>query len=155
MLVTVWRHGEAGYAASDANRMLTDRGRYSVGLAAEDCYQWLGDMALAAPDCLRYSPLRRTEETARLLGDAWGLTPQVSAALAPGADHQSPQTFLPEDYNHVVLVSHQPFVSMLIGYWLDDRRLSPLMPGGWATIDLIAACRGGGTLLRLRSSVFH
>ena len=40
MLVTLWRHGEAGQAASDAARELTVRGGEHVGMTVKAYKDW-------------------------------------------------------------------------------------------------------------------
>lgn len=146
MWVTVWRHGEAAPGAIDEHRPLTSRGRQSlqaaVGSYREHCHQ----AGVPLPDAMAFSPLVRTTQTAEILALELGLCPRSCAALAPGGDRNTPQAFLDESRTHEVIVSHQPFVSELINEWLDSRELPPLLPGGYACIDLVAAARGGGTL---------
>ena len=110
---------------------------------------WAGEPALGPVSLLLYRPYRRTVETAKLLGEL--LRPgslKVDSSLAPGA---RPETFSENDYTghgHVVMVSHQPFVSQAIALWIDDATLAPLAPGGWSTLEITCLARGGATLLR-------
>lgn len=154
MLVTVWRHGEAGVAPRDEDRELTLRGISSLEAAVAAFDQWRGDQLLPPVSACRYSPLVRTRQTASILSTALGLTAEACPALAPGADLLAPEGFLDEAESHLILVSHQPFVSELIAYWLDDGRVAPLYPGGWAALELLAPVRGGATLHGMRASVY-
>ena len=110
---------------------------------------WAGESALGPVSLLIHSPYRRTVETAKLLGEL--LRPgglKVDPSLAPGAH---PAAFSESDYaghGHVVMVSHQPFVSQAIALWTDDVTLAPLAPGGHSTLDVTCCSRGGAKLLR-------
>ena len=110
---------------------------------------WAGESALGPISLLIHSPYRRTVETALLLGDL--LRPgslKEDSSLAPGARAEA---FSENDYlghGHVVMVSHQPFVSQAIALWTDDVTLAPLAPGGWCTLEITCLARGGATLLR-------
>lgn len=154
MLVTLWRHGEAGAAARDEDRALTPRGELTVAQAVLEFEQWRQQAGLAPVDRLYHSPLVRTRQTAQLLERGLGVAPESVAALAPGTNLQAPQSFLPETAEHCVLVSHQPFVSQAAWFWLDDDRVEPLLPGGWVTLELLVPSRGGGVLQRARANIF-
>ncbi len=154
MLVTVWRHGEAGSAPRDEDRALTGRGDRTVRQAAEAFRAWLSDASLTSVSGCRYSPLVRTTQTAHILGATLGVEPAVCRGLALSADIHQPKTFLDEEEPHLLMVSHQPFVSQLIWYWLDDDRVEPLLPGGWATLDVTVPSRGGAALVAARESIF-
>ena len=149
MLLTLWRHGEAGSAAADEARALTPRGREEVAAMAQGYVAWAGESALGPVSLLLHSPYRRTVETAALLGEV--LDPgslKVDPSLAPGA---YPEGFSENDYaghEHIVMVSHQPFVSQAIALWTDDVMLAPLAPGGWSMLEITCLARGGATLLR-------
>ena len=149
MLLTLWRHGEAGSAATDEARALTARGRDEVVAMARDYAAWAGESALAPVSLLLHSPYRRTVETAALLGELLGPgSLKAGPSLAPGA---YPEAFSENDYTgheHIVMVSHQPFVSQAIALWTDDVTLAPLAPGGWSTSEITCLARGSATLLR-------
>ena len=110
---------------------------------------WAGESGLGPVSLLLHSPYRRTVETAALLGEL--LRPRcmkVDPSLAPGA---YPEAFSEKDYTdheHIVMVSHQPFVSQAIAVWADDVTLAPLAPGGYSTLEVTCLARGGATLLR-------
>ena len=57
MLLTIWRHGEAGPAPRDAERELTERGRSEVAAAAEAFARWLVQSGQPEVEHLRHSPL--------------------------------------------------------------------------------------------------
>ena len=149
MLLTLWRHGEAGSAATDEARALMPRGREEVVAMAQDYAVWAGESALGPVSLLLHSPYQRTVETAALLGEL--LRPgsqKVDPSLAPGA---YPEAFSDKDcsgHEHIVMVSHQPFVSQAISFWTDDVTLAPLAPGGWSALEITCLARGGATLLR-------
>ena len=110
---------------------------------------WADESGLGPISLLLHSPYRRTVETAALLGEL--LRPRcmkVDPSLAPGA---YPEAFSENDYSgheHIVMVSHQPFVSQAIAVWVDDVTLAPLAPGGYSTLEVTCLARGGATLLR-------
>ena len=118
---------------------------------AQDYAAWAGESALGPVSLLLHSPYRRTVETAALLGEV--LVPgslKADPSLAPGAYAEA---FSENDYSgheHIVMVSHQPFVSQAIALWTDDVTLAPLAPGGWSTLEITCLVRGGATLLRHR-----
>ena len=149
MLLTLWRHGEAGSAPTDEARTLTPRGCEDVVAMARDYAAWLGESAPGSLSLLLHSPYRRTVETSELLGER--LRPgrhKVDASLAPGA---YPEAFSEGDYaghEHIVMVSHQPFVSRAIALWTDDLTLAPLAPGGYSVLEVTCLARGGARLLR-------
>ncbi len=152
MLLTIWRHGEAGPAPRDAERELSERGRSEVAAAAEAFTRWLTQSGHPKVERLRHSPLTRTSQTAAILHGV--LRPMSCVAdqlLAPGADLAN-KMWQAIDATHVLLVSHEPFVSRAIAVWSDDETLPPLAPSGYATLEVLSLTRGGATVLRHRSS---
>ena len=149
MLLTLWRHGEAGSAATDESRSLTRRGRDEVFAMAQEYSTWSDTSAPGPVSLLLYSFYRRTIETAELLGEL--LRPgsqEVDSSLAPGA---SPEAFSEQHYTgheHIIMVSHQPFLSQAIAHWTDNVTLAPLSPGGYSTLEVTCLARGGAPLLR-------
>ena len=110
---------------------------------------WAGESGVGPVSLLLHSPYRRTVETAALLGELLGpRCMKVDPSLAPGA---YPEAFSENDYTdheHIVMVSHQPFVSQAIALWSDDATLAPLAPGGYSTLKITCLARGGATSLR-------
>ena len=91
MLLTVWRHGEAGVAAADDARPLTPRGRSDITAGAKGYAEWITLAGCPPVASIWFSPTRRTEETAGLLFAELAPTRVgVDEALAPGA--------IPEDF---------------------------------------------------------
>ena len=69
MLLTLWRHGEAGFAMTDEARALTPRGREDVVSMTRGYVAWAGVSGLGPVSLLLHSPYQRTVETAELLGE--------------------------------------------------------------------------------------
>jgi phosphohistidine phosphatase len=144
MMLTIWRHGEAGRAESDRLRELTDQGYDDIGFGARQFHEALETRALPAPDEILFSPWIRTAQTAQVLAGAFthAHTTELSA-LRPGATVQAVEAALvaTEDKvtvpRHVVLVTHQPLVSELVDHFLGaGNSVPPLTPGGFATLEL-------------------
>ncbi len=149
MLLTLWRHGEAGSAARDEVRALTARGRGEVVAMGRDYSAWSGVSAHGPISLLLHSPYWRTVETAELLVEL--LRPgsrEVDPSLAPGAYPEFFSEWHYAGHEHIVMVSHQPFLSQAIALWTDDVTLAYLAPGGYSTLDVTCLSRGGATLLR-------
>lgn len=141
MLVTIWRHGEAGAAASDRERQLTPRGRQDVTRGAAMFLQRCAQAGHEVPGTVYHSPWLRTTQTAEILAaQLAGAHLSALRALQPGSDIAQVQTALealPGDPGHVLLVSHQPLVSRLADHYLGERgRVPPLPPGGQVTLDM-------------------
>ena len=149
VILTLWRHGEAGAAATDEARVLTQRGCQEVTELVEGYRQWMVDTAIAPVSSLFYSPLKRTEETALILqGTLEPKRSQVWPALVPGAQPADFTESGLEKYSHGILVSHQPFLSWAIQVWADDDSLLPLAPGGYSVLSVLSLERGGAEVIR-------
>ena len=147
----LWRHGEAGSAARDEVRALTSRGRREVVAMGQDYSAWSGVSAHGPISLLLHSPYRRTVETAELLVEL--LRPgsqEVDPSLAPGAYPESFSESHSGEHAHIVMVSHQPFLSQAIAFWTNDMTLAPLAPGGYSALEVTCLTRGGAALLRHR-----
>ncbi|MEE4146778.1 MAG: histidine phosphatase family protein [Halieaceae bacterium] len=154
MIITVWRHGEAGSAATDRQRELTDTGFDDVGFGCRQFHAALEARGMTAPELILFSPWLRTRETADVIAAAFtharsreldALRPasNVAALEAVLADMESG----PDSPRHVVLVSHQPLVSQLVDHYLGATNpVPPLSPGGLVTLSLEVAARGCGEL---------
>ena len=148
MLLTLWRHGEAAYSRADSQRQLTDRGvqhvRATVGLYRSLCQQ----LGLSLPTVSTHSPYVRTQQTVSLIARGLGLSNVVSQdLLAPGRPDYVSGDYLLEESGHQLVVGHQPYLSQLIDVWCDTSAHSSVWPSGFAIIELMAPCRGGGELL--------
>ena len=148
MLLTVWRHGEAGVAATDEARPLTPLGRSDITAGAKGYAEWMKLTSCPPVASIWSSPTRRTEETAALLSAELAPTRVgVYEALAPGAIPEDFREFDGGDDEHILFVSHQPFVSRAIALWADDPTLPLLAPGGYSVLDVLCLERGGATVL--------
>lgn len=153
MHVTLWRHGEAGAASRDADRALTERGRDALVAALPRFKSELSRLGVEPPNACLHSPLVRTTQTAELLATDLAIPAKALTALAPGARVAESEVLVEGHEAHVILVTHQPFVSDLLGYWLDNDGLDFLGPGGWATIDLLVPSRGGASLKYMEARI--
>jgi len=71
---------------------------------------------LAAPDVLLHSPYDRARQTAEIIADAWGVSPEGDVRLSPGCG-LSELADVYEDYarpERFMTVGHQPDVGMLV-----------------------------------------
>ena len=149
MILTLWRHGEAESNHSDEQRTLSHLGQKHSRVMAKSYEQWRSSADITPVAEIFFSPYRRTRETAELLADA--LQPdrlEVLKKLAPGA---CPERFAEEQFEtrqHIIMVTHQPFISRAISYWTDYTTLAPLAPGGYSALDVLSLQRGGASSLR-------
>ncbi|RKZ99663.1 MAG: histidine phosphatase, partial [Gammaproteobacteria bacterium] len=82
MELIILRHGEAGSAALDQERPLTDYGRQQIA----GQYQWLQEHQFE-PELILHSPYRRTTETADLASVLFpNAELQVEPLLTPDGD---------------------------------------------------------------------
>ena len=146
MLVTVWRHGEAGSAPRDRDRALTTFGIQALSKAVLRFEERTHDKLLPSVKSVLSSPWLRTLQTADIVGKALAVSPTAEAWLAPSAVLTDVEAVFERQEMHVLLVSHQPFVSELLWYWLDSTALAPLAPGGWASVAIAGHGRGLGTV---------
>jgi len=149
VILTIWRHGEAGSAPTDRQRQLTDRGMDDIGFGCQQLYDALQVRNIPAPGLILYSPWVRTAETAKIIGSAFShATSSELDSLRPDSTVLAIETSLaecagdPSSPAHVVLVSHQPLVSRLAGHLLGAGHGVPsLSPGALVTLslDVVAA----------------
>ena len=145
----MWRHGEAELSRPDEQRALTNRGEAQCHFMATGYEQWRLGHGLAPVAMVLFSPYRRTHETAEVLSTVFqSATVQEAGELAPGArlERFASMPFAEDD--HVVMVSHQPFVSHAVAHWTDDATLAPIAPGGYSVLEVLDLQRGGVTCLR-------
>ena len=150
MYVTIWRHGEAGTAASDRLRQLTPIGRDDVGFGCHQFHNHCESRGIPHPHIIWYSRWLRTTQTAEILASAFNHAQlQTHDALIPGSVPGRVDAALQalDTETHVLLVSHQPLVSLLVDHYIGEHgRVPPLAPGGQATIEMAVAAAGCGTL---------
>jgi len=154
MIVTIWRHGQAGSALTDRERELTATGLDDVGFGVSQFLKTCDKRAIALPELVLYSDWARTAQTADIIAQGLGgVNHHPSPALIPGSAVAQVDQALTEILSvtncpqHVVLVSHQPLVSRLIDYYLGERgRVPSLPPGGLAVLSLQLAVRASAEL---------
>ena len=155
MIVTIWRHGEAGNAISDRLRELTGNGADDVAFGCHQFHNACAVRDIPNPGLILHSGWVRTTQTAEIIASAFthadrrpltalqpgGTVALVDAALSTLIDaHETPE--------HVVLVSHQPLVSYLVDHNLEEQgRVPSLSPGGLVTLGLEVPARACGQLL--------
>ncbi|MHA6196313.1 phosphohistidine phosphatase SixA [Pseudomonas wadenswilerensis] len=149
MKVWVLRHGEAEpHARSDDQRNLTEQGRKQVLRSAAHL--------MGQPlDAIVASPYVRAQQTAGLVHDALGFAkPLVTVPwLTP---ESNPDRVIAEldalGLDNVLLVSHQPLVSSLLGLLVHGSRQSgePMSTASLAELQGDAALSGVMTLESLR-----
>jgi phosphohistidine phosphatase len=155
VIVTVWRHGEAGRAASDRLRELTGQGIDDIGFGCSRFHDTCHERGLPHPDLICHSPWVRTTQTADIINSAFSHARlQVMEALRPGSDCRAVDAALAtlqsahSTHRHLVLVSHQPLVSRLVEHYLGEAgRVPAHTPGGLATLEMEIPGRGCARLL--------
>lgn len=155
MIVTLWRHGEAGWASRDRQRELTAAGTDDIGFGCHHFHDLCHGRSLPHPDLVLHSDWMRTSQTADIISSAFTharLCP--SEALRPGSTVSRVEQTLSdllgaeECPQHLVLVSHQPLVSHVINHYLGEPGKVPsLSPGGLATIEMDVSAFDCGKLL--------
>lgn len=154
MIVTIWRHAEAGRAATDRQRELTDQGFDDIGFACSQLHKTLEARGVVQPELILHSPWVRTRETAEIIASAFThASKREASALQPGSNIAKVEDLLaalaaalPRPC-HVVLVSHQPLVSQLVDHYLGVASgVPPLCPGALVTFTLEVVARHCGEL---------
>lgn len=155
MLVTIWRHGQAGSAASDRERQLTALGRTELAHGSRQYLDHCAGKGLPVPASVLHSAWLRTTQSAGLICEALGGAPMLANdALLPGRRVTDVEAMLadlqdgPQIPEHLLLVSHQPLVSRLADHLLGDfGRVPPLPPGGLVVLSLDVPAGGCAQLL--------
>ena len=127
MIVTIWRHGQAGRAPSDRLRELTGTGTDDVGFGCRQFHDACHARELPSPELVLHSPWIRTTQTADIVASAFthaGM--RALETLQPGSSVGVVELALADlmaaqpDLLHAVLVSHQPLVSCLVDHLLGE-----------------------------------
>ncbi|HLR17904.1 MAG TPA: phosphohistidine phosphatase SixA [Alcanivoracaceae bacterium] len=112
----VSRHGEAeAYAASDAQRALTERGSAEV----REFWRQLREQGVL-PTRIIASPYVRAQQTAAIIAEViGGLAVETHPLITPDASVSEVLDWLGRDVAEegVLLVSHMPLVGNLVGQW--------------------------------------
>ncbi|HBX54683.1 phosphohistidine phosphatase SixA [Pseudomonas sp. UBA2684] len=146
MRLWLLRHGEAEpHARSDAERVLTARGREDVRQAAVQ----LEGRTLSA---ILASPYVRAQQTAALVRDALGFTAGIHTVpwLTPDSDPREVLVQLDRYADgELLLVTHQPLVGAVAGLLLHGHRQQPLpmQTASLAELDGEMIAAGGMNLL--------
>jgi phosphohistidine phosphatase SixA len=155
MIVTILRHGEAGTAATDAERALTPQGIDDISFGSQRFRDTCEARGVVAASLILHSPWLRTTQTAEILANVFPDAVVASgASLKPGGRIDGVTDSLLSarqqhgDFLHLVLVSHQPMVSEWVDYFLGFPHSVPsLCPGGLVTIDIEVPARDCGRLI--------
>lgn len=148
--VWILRHGEAERETShDPDRTLTERGIRDARAVGE----WLS--IAASSNLLVYaSPYTRAQQTAK---NASRALPNKSINtvewLTPDADPAAVIDAIEKlDFSELLLVSHQPLVSALIGMFIaaDYRAGAPMATASLAELEMNTVAAGCATLCSLR-----
>lgn len=118
-MIRLWvlRHGQAEpRAASDAERALTERGDADAHAVAA----WL-ERQPQRPQRILASPYRRAQQTAAAVGEALKLNVTTAPEPIPDADPVAIADWLSQQGDSLLLVSHQPLLSALVGWLVAGR----------------------------------
>jgi phosphohistidine phosphatase len=149
MQIFLMRHGiatepgEGGYA--DEERPLTDEGRKRL----KEAGRRLATL-IEPPSHVLTSPLRRAHETAEITARELGFTRDLETTklLKPNSNPEDLILSLAgfDANNTILIVSHQPFVSRLLGEILGAPHLSSdFKKGAVCRIDLVSPSSGRGS----------
>jgi phosphohistidine phosphatase SixA len=155
VIVTIWRHGQAGSAFIDRERQLTGDGTDDVGFGCQQFHDVCAERGVPHPERILHSTWVRTTQTADIIASAFTHADMLPArALIPGSTPADVDALLEQTLagdscpRHVILVSHQPLVSRLADHYLaDGGRVPSLSPGGLVSLELDIAAVGCGRLL--------
>ena len=145
------RHGEASWQAErDELRPLTERGAHYVSAAAHALSTKLPTFDLAI-----VSPYLRAQQTFKLISEPWDVRKSVSDALftpdvpsAQAIERLAELTQGIDDNASVLLVSHNPLISQLVGELCEGvGSYEPFDTGTMALLDLCYPATGLGQLL--------
>ncbi|WP_101760373.1 phosphohistidine phosphatase SixA [Oceanicoccus sp. KOV_DT_Chl] len=150
MNILIMRHGEASMnAPSDTQRPLTENGLWQAGQA--------GQCLLTenfCPDLVWLSPYLRTRQTTERVMQAFNQVPQIVQDFITPDNH--PVTVIDHlqkaSVKNLLLVSHQPLVSALIGTLVDStpHAGSAMAPASMALLRCESPLPGCCDLLWLR-----
>lgn len=150
MQLLIVRHGEAvSIAPSDAQRALTERGREQARAAGE-CLAGLS----WRPQSLWVSPYLRAQQTAEEIVLVLGRcqTRQVDQLTPETPPSELLEQLIDADLERLMLVSHQPLVSALIGVLTQGQPAmgAPMMTASMALLEGPVMARGAAELVWLR-----
>ncbi|USE39289.1 phosphohistidine phosphatase SixA [Endozoicomonas sp. SCSIO W0465] len=128
MKLIIMRHGQASWSApSDQERSLTGQGLREV----RDTTALLAGQRV---DCVFASPYLRAQQTGHIVAEGFGLKVTTLDELEPDGDPSKVLDALP-DSGVVLLASHMPMVSYLVGLLCDGTpKLGPSFQTGMALV---------------------
>jgi len=144
------RHGEAGAAASDADRELTDIGErdaMNIGVLCRNAHIHFSHVLS--------SPITRARQTARLvIKEHDPITIEESEHLTPDADPKNlfEQLRSYTNESRILCVTHEPFVSTCISILISGMESTHIImkPASFACVETVGTpSRGNGKLLWL------
>ena len=109
MELYILRHGEAGPALHDEDRMLTEKGQSQAGAAAKG----IAELGLGLTAILS-SPLPRAMQTAQPVAQAVGVPIEQLAELATGQSAEEAVKALSARIGPVMIVGHEPQLSAIV-----------------------------------------
>ena len=114
------RHGEAGFAATDAQRPLTDRGRAHV----EEVAKRFVEQQMPLPAMILASPLLRAQQTAEIWAAVLGNAVKIvtEPMVVPEGNIISFSRKLADQDQPWLVASHFPFVPGLASYLLAGQK---------------------------------
>ncbi|MRI34204.1 histidine phosphatase [Endozoicomonas sp. OPT23] len=127
MLVAIVRHGDAGFAAEDRLRTLTDYGRQQLELTAEKLKPYGFEQILT-------SSYVRARESGDILAQNLNLPISVLDGITPD-DSATDAVFSFPEQGNLIIVSHMPLVSSLVSVLCEGTETGgPFFNTGSATI---------------------
>jgi phosphohistidine phosphatase len=150
MRIYFLRHGEAGVAASDTDRALTEIGSRDSSNIASLCRR-----SLITFTHVLTSPILRAKQTAVLaIAHQPAITMEESEFLTPNADPKNLIQFLRSftTESHILCVTHEPFAGTCISSLISGTESSQIVmkPASMACVETYGApSRGNGRLLWL------
>lgn len=142
MKLVLMRHGDASWQApSDSQRPLSEFGQQQVVNQAQQDLPWQQLQQAIV------SPYLRTQQTFAILNQRhkWHWNKQDSALVTPGGDCSAVQDLLLSlTEQDTLIVTHQPLVSCLIGYFTEGDMYAgePMMPASVAVLEGEVFARG-------------
>lgn len=145
MQIILMRHAQASMSAqSDAERPLTDKGRQDSEMMAD----YLKNYAITS---IASTSFFRAKETADIVKNVLGVSQDVITQddMAPNGNPDSVIKWLSEQSNEVMLlVSHNPFISMLANILVSGQANGELSfgPGTFAVLETDVVGKGTATI---------
>ena len=148
MLLYIMRHGDAvQFAKTDAERSLSDLGRGQAARMVPHFTQQLPSRVIA-------SPYLRAQQTCDIVCNGLGITGfDTVNGITPDDDpFEVMRLLIPHEKETLLMVSHQPLVSSLVGLLVDGTVAGGYMMGtaSVACLSLDVVSPGQATLQWLR-----